>query len=1018
MSAQTVQSALSIQSTKTIQPLKWEIYDGEGQSEHPLICCWGLDRDSQSTLVRIENYLPRCCIELPSIRGLKWSQGTCSDLVIQLNRICQDFPIVKWEFIRWRKLYYVQHHRTPFLRAYFTNTDQMRKFINRMKPKVNGKGEKYSPFRLRGFEDIILEFYETDIPLDTQLLADLNLGHAQWFTFPVNYTRKNGAQTSTQVTEAKLSESLEYLVETYQIKPLPSEETLTWSVHPQVCSWDIETYSPNHLAMPNKNLIKHVAYMISCVFERLGTDQPRKRYAILYGSCSQELTENTQLIQVSSEMELIKVFAQIIRQEETDVLVGYNTNGYDWDYLNSRLAIHLEKWPAMGRFIGKDDKFTDSFFMDARYLRISGRVNIDMLTVIRREHKLLKYSLDYVSKLFLKRGKHDVSAIDMFKIYEDCQLAQESNSVQEREAAQEKMTKVMLYCLEDSELVLDLMKKFDTHTATIQMSNVSGVQYEDFHVRGQQIRVFSRIYRQALYSQVVTTTRVAPTFHYTGGFVGQPKPGIYDNVICVDFKSMYPNIIRAYNICYTTLIPEDQWSQYPKGTYHQIVFEQEEEFYPEYDYLDEKGRHQTKPTLVIVNYEFRFLKEPIGLLPILVGDLINERNRVRAMIKNYEDPIMRNILNCRQLGLKVICNAFYGFLGFRGDGAKRSLIEAAMSITAMGRELITTVNRRCEEEYGAIVVYNDTDSSMVKLPQVETGLECIKAGYQLERDINGIDPVYDNEGRLVKEGKEGWFPNPLKVEFEKGMRMLCIKKKNYAACLIDDDGTFTLDSEGQPELLIRGITLARRDNCKWVNEVYLELLYLVLYRVPFIQIVNTLIDRMSDLLEHRVPTEKLTFVRKLGYVYSSDSAVMKVFADRLREKGIFVKAGDRLEYLVALESGQDSKTKTAYKMVYFDYYQNLPTEEKPIIDVEYYILNRFNKPVTTLVTIPYQKEFETLAPHFYVKRTPRSKATTLASPVEFIYYLWTQKISLQEVKESILRAYRQCFTLRRLNLNR
>src|SRR3989338_9646089 len=93
------------------------------------------------------------------------------------------------------------------------------------------------------------------------------------------------------------------------------------------------------------------------------------------------------------------------------------------------------------------------------------------------------------------------------------------------------MTSVMRYCIQDSELVIDLMEHLNVWIGLTELSSIVGVTIMDIFTRGQQIRCLSQLYHLAAKRGVVLDSREETSTGFAGGFVFEPKPGLYDNVI-------------------------------------------------------------------------------------------------------------------------------------------------------------------------------------------------------------------------------------------------------------------------------------------------------------------------------------------------------------------------------------------------------------------------------------------------------------------------------------------------------
>ena len=171
-------------------------------------------------------------------------------------------------------------------------------------------------------------------------------------------------------------------------------------------------------------------------------------------------------------------------------------------------------------------------------------------------------------------------------------------------------------------------------------------------------------------------------------------------------------------ICFTTLVPDARWHEVPNEDCYVLQFTQEEQ--------DPKGGKATVPR----EYRFKFYKKVKGILPELVGRLIRERKKIKAQIaglkkksdKTKDDDLLLLVLDKKQFSLKLSANSFYEILGVR-TGAKLGLMEGAMSITGIGRNLLET-KQQATLLYGAVVVYGDTDSLMLQMPGITHPSQC------------------------------------------------------------------------------------------------------------------------------------------------------------------------------------------------------------------------------------------------------------------------------------------------------
>jgi len=296
-----------------------------------------------------------------------------------------------------------------------------------------------------------------------------------------------------------------------------------------------------------------------------------------------------------------------------------------------------------------------------------------------------------------------------------------------------------------------------------------------------------------------------------------------------------------------------------------------------------------------------------------------------------------------------------------------------MGITAKGRELIGKVNEYLRTTYGAKIVYGDTDSCMVDL-NISDPKDCHMWGKKLSEEISG-NPL---------KGVSGLFPPPLKIEFEKAMRLLCLKKKMYAAFLIDKNGNYKTSAT---DILKKGIILARRDKCKWVCRVYLQLLHHILLKGSLEEAFDIIIDAIQKLISGNVSYKDLIFIRELGSNYKSDTYFMKVFADQLRKIGKPANPGDRLEYIIVTSDKETGTEKIGMKMRLPEtYLERLNTSEEEKIDYFYYLEHSLMNPIDTLMEVAYSKELMSFE-SFRYKPKGRYHFKSFKEPVKMMIFV-------------------------------
>ena len=316
-----------------------------------------------------------------------------------------------------------------------------------------------------------------------------------------------------------------------------------------------------------------------------------------------------------------------------DVLVGYNVHGFDWNYILERHDIaHSSKYPGIApEIVAKEWSSSAVQNIKLRYLSIPGILSLDLYYYLARSFKIDDYRLDTVAEYFGAGSKLDMPVWKMWDDYEKGEISE-----------------IIQYCEQDCRLVLDVVEKSGMIGDVLALAKVTYTHAELLFTMGQQIRIRSMLRRECIKYGYVDDSKYSESEPYQGAHVIEPVPGVYDNCACMDFASLYPSIIIAENICYTT---------FQNGEFNKNIF---------------------------------------GLIPNLVHRLIDERNNIR------HDPAQKAYANA----LKVCANSIYGVFGARGQ---LCLMPAAIRITRIGRESLNKAVNYLNDN-GYKVIYGDTDS--------------------------------------------------------------------------------------------------------------------------------------------------------------------------------------------------------------------------------------------------------------------------------------------------------------------
>lgn len=488
----------------------------------------------------------------------------------------------------------------------------------------------------------------------------------------------------------------------------------------------------------------------------------------------------THVLEFGKEEDMLMSWRNFLEEVDPDIITGYNISNFDFPYLLDR-ARHLkvkgfEYWsriPAV-KSVSKDTNFSSKQMgnRDTKATNTNGRLQLDLLQLIQRDHNLRSYTLNSVSSTFLGEQKEDVHYTMITELFN---------------GTPESRRRLAVYCLKDAYLPLRLMEKLSCLENYTEMARVTGVPFNFLLSRGQQVKFISQLFRKALDQRLVIPDIKSDggDDQYEGATVIEPTRGYYDVPIAtLDFASLYPSIIQAHNLCYTTLVSKKA--------------------------VEAFGLKKDEDYIVTPNGDlFVTAKQRKGLLAQILEELLSARKQAKREMAAATDPFKKAVLNGRQLALKVSANSVYGLTG--ASNGKLPCLEIASSTTSFGRQMIEKTKNEVEAKYNiangyshdAQVIYGDTDSVMVKFGTTELA-EAMKLGEEAANYVSSK------------------FVKPIKLEFEKVyFPYLLINKKRYA-------GLYWTQPEKYDKMDTKGIETVRRDNCLLVQTVIEKVLRMIL----------------------------------------------------------------------------------------------------------------------------------------------------------------------------------------------
>jgi len=481
-----------------------------------------------------------------------------------------------------------------------------------------------------------------------------------------------------------------------------------------------------------------------------------------------------------NEEKILRDFIKLL--ESYDCIVGWNSAGFDIPYIKTRL-LRYEIYFSFKSFIHLDlmKLFRDSFAVKVR----------------TGQKFLTSYSLNNVAKAFLNDAKIELDGEEgyggrIFDLFEN------------------NRQKLIDYNLQDCKLMLQIDNEFNiiknsieiAKLAQIPLSKVSNVSsIIDFYV----LRIARR---KGLHFKSRQWNTEKATF--PGGHVIEPTAGMYDNICIFDYRSLYPNIIRTFNISPDTIL-DDNFKGDCITTPNGVKFSKKRGIIPEI--LD---------TLTLLRYKYK------------EEQTMCENNNKKEDALNME---------FKQTAVKVLILSFYGILG--SAFSRLFNIKVAESITLTGQYLLKGIKKYLDTQ-GFPVIYGDTDSCMI--------------------NINNLEDI-DKAKLLIKEFLDLEIPkftkNPkhtLEMEHEKTFsKFIILAKKKYV-------GRCVWNGKDCDELYFMGIELKRGSELLITKQFLKEVLDAILFEnYNAEQVLNIVLKYKKIIINREIANpDDITIIKKVG----------------------------------------------------------------------------------------------------------------------------------------------------------
>ncbi|MCK8073980.1 DNA polymerase II [Vibrio sp. 1CM23M] len=476
------------------------------------------------------------------------------------------------------------------------------------------------------------------------------------------------------------------------------------------------------------------------VLYSIGLDSPMDSRVIMVGEAQQA---ETNIQWVANEKALLEAMIAWFSEFDPDIIIGWNVIDFDFRLLHKR-----SEWNEVKLNIGRDNQ--PSFFRSSAqnqqgFITIPGRVVLDGIDMLKTAtYHFRSWSLESVSQELLGEGK------DIHNVHDRMDEINRMFKFDKPSLAK--------YNLQDCVLVNRIFEHTHLLDFAIERSRLTGVELDRV---GGSVAAFTNLYLPQIHRAGYVAPNLEPEnwIASPGGYVMDSIPNLYDSVLVLDFKSLYPSIIRSFLID-------------PMGLIEGLKLE--------------LGPAEDQAVDGFRGGQFHRSKH---FLPEMIENLWAARDVAK---KNNEKAFSQAI--------KIIMNSFYGVLG--SSGCRFFDTRLASSITMRGHEVLSRTKDMIEEK-GYKVIYGDTDSVFVHLGKSHTQDEADSVGNQLVIDINSAWTKHLRD----EYNLDCWLELEYETHYQKFL-MPTIRgsetgsKKRYAGLVIQD---------GKEKMIFKGLETVRTD---------------------------------------------------------------------------------------------------------------------------------------------------------------------------------------------------------------
>lgn len=544
-----------------------------------------------------------------------------------------------------------------------------------------------------------------------------------------------------------------------------------------------------------------------------------------------------EVVAEETELDAMIRMVEIVRSHDPDVLTGYEVHGSSWGYLIERARHEYDynlcdefsrmKTQSHGRFGKEADRWG---FNTTSTIRVTGRHMINIWRAMRGEINLLQYTMENVVWHLLHRRIPHYSYHTLSDWYTN--------------GRHRDLVKCFRYYMTRTKMDIQILEENELIPRTSEQARLLGVDFFSVFSRGSQFKVESIMFRIAKPENFVL---VSPSRKQVGGqnaleclpLVMEPQSAFYNSPLLVlDFQSLYPSVMIAYNYCYSTFLGRIvNW----RGTNKMGFTEYKRQ---------ERLLELLKDYINIAPNGMMYTKVEIrkSLLAKMLTEILETRVMVKSGMKqDKDDKTLQQLLNNRQLALKLLANVTYGYTSASFSG-RMPCSEIADSIVQTGRETLERAIAYIHsvEKWGAEVVYGDTDSLFIYL-KGRTRDQAFDIGNEIAKAVTDMNP------------------RPIKLKFEKVYQpCVLLAKKRYVGYKYENR------DQVKPDFDAKGIETVRRDGTPAEQKIEEKALKLLFETADLSQIKAYFQSQCDKIMRGQVSIQDFCFAREVRLGTYSD----------------------------------------------------------------------------------------------------------------------------------------------------